>query len=106
MVGRPELGTKCACASCAERFYDLSRSPAVCPKCGAIQPPVSVRRPVRPSPANPHLSRRPVPIIAEEEAEPLAAVEDDEQEDVEAAKDVAAIDAEVDGDVDPDIVRD
>ena len=106
MVGRPELGTKCTCASCAERFYDLNRSPAVCPKCGATQPPVSARRPVRPSPGSVHLSRRPQPIIAEEEAEPLAVTEDDEDEDADDAEDVPEIDADVDGDVDPVIVRD
>jgi uncharacterized protein (TIGR02300 family) len=108
MVGRPELGTKCACASCAERFYDLNRSPAVCPKCGATQPPVTVRapRPVRPSPGSAHLSRRLPPVVAEEEAEPLAAVEDDEDEDVDADADVPEIDADADADIGPVIVRD
>lgn len=109
MVGRPELGTKCACASCAERFYDLNRSPAVCPKCGAIQPPVSVRapRPVRPNPGSAHMShRRPLPLVAEEEAEPLTVVEDEEDEDADDAADVPEIDADMDGDVGPVIVRD
>lgn len=36
-MGRLELGTKLACTGCSERFYDLNRSPAVCPKCGAAQ---------------------------------------------------------------------
>lgn len=108
MVGRPELGTKCACASCAQRFYDLNRSPAVCPKCGAIQPPVAARapRPVRAMPGSAHMSRRPAPVIAEEEAEPLAAVEDDEDEDADDAEDVPEIDADEDVDVVPVIVRD
>ena len=34
-MGKPELGLKCVCASCNERFYDLRRSPIVCPKCAA-----------------------------------------------------------------------
>lgn len=29
-----EWGTKRACQSCAARFYDMRRSPIVCPKCG------------------------------------------------------------------------
>jgi len=108
MVGRPELGTKCVCASCAARFYDLSRSPAVCPKCGATQPPVAVLapRPVRSNFGSAHMSRRPLPVIAEEEAEPVTAVEDAEDEDVDDAADVPEIDADVDADVDPVIVRD
>ena len=108
MVGRPELGTKCACASCAERFYDLNRSPAVCPKCGATQPPVVARapRPVRTNFSSPHMSRRPLPAVAEEEAEPVAAVEDDEDEDTDDAAEVPEIDADLDADVDSVVVRD
>jgi hypothetical protein len=29
-----EWGTKRACQSCSARFYDMRRSPIVCPKCG------------------------------------------------------------------------
>lgn len=29
-----EWGTKRACQSCAARFYDMRRSPIICPKCG------------------------------------------------------------------------
>ncbi|HEX5325082.1 MAG TPA: TIGR02300 family protein [Acetobacteraceae bacterium] len=42
-MGRPELGTKCTCDGCHERFYDLNRSPAICPKCGARHEPASPR---------------------------------------------------------------
>ena len=107
-MGRPELGTKCTCASCAERFYDLNRSPAVCPKCGATQPPVVVcaLRPARTNFASARMSRRSVPVIAKEEAEPRAAVEDDEDEDAHDAADVPEIEADIDADVDPVIVRD
>ncbi len=37
-MGKSELGLKCTCVSCAVRFFDLCRVPAVCPKCGAEQP--------------------------------------------------------------------
>src|SRR6201999_1988858 len=37
-MAKPELGTKRVCFSCNTRFYDLTRSPAVCPKCGTEQP--------------------------------------------------------------------
>jgi uncharacterized protein (TIGR02300 family) len=33
-VVKPELGTKRSCPSCQTRFYDLSKDPIVCPKCG------------------------------------------------------------------------
>ena|ERR1700688_635086 len=37
-MARPELGTKRVCAACGARFYDLSKFPAICPKCGTEQP--------------------------------------------------------------------
>src|ERR1700734_190829 len=71
VMGRPELGTKCACASCAERFYDLNRVPAVCPKCGAQQPPEKPRvvRPSRSTVDFRRQTRQPVPVVAEDEVE-------------------------------------
>jgi len=30
---KPELGIKRDCPNCAAKFYDLNKSPAVCPKC-------------------------------------------------------------------------
>ncbi len=35
---KPELGQKRICVSCSTRFYDLTKSPAICPKCGTEQP--------------------------------------------------------------------
>jgi uncharacterized protein (TIGR02300 family) len=32
---KPEWGAKRTCQNCATRFYDLQKSPIVCPKCGA-----------------------------------------------------------------------
>ena len=49
------------------------------------------------------MSRRPLPVIAEEEAEPLAVDKDDGDED---ADDIPEIDADVDDDVAPVIVHD
>src|SRR5690242_1232610 len=37
-MAKPELGTKRVCVSCGARFYDLTKQPAVCPKCGTEQP--------------------------------------------------------------------
>ncbi len=102
-MGRPELGTKCACASCAERFYDLNRSPAVCPKCGAEQPPFvpRVARPVRLGPVNAFYRRRPAPAAAEEEIEPLSTVEVEDTEDDDDV-DVGDADIEPDTEVIPE----
>lgn len=34
-MSKPEWGTKRTCTTCGARFYDMLRSPIVCPKCGA-----------------------------------------------------------------------
>jgi uncharacterized protein (TIGR02300 family) len=35
-VAKPELGTKRLCGHCGTKFYDLSKTPIVCPKCATV----------------------------------------------------------------------
>jgi uncharacterized protein (TIGR02300 family) len=42
-VAKPELGTKRQCQSCGAKFYDLSKDPIVCPKCGTVFQATAVR---------------------------------------------------------------
>jgi uncharacterized protein (TIGR02300 family) len=35
-VAKPELGTKRLCGSCGAKFYDLSKTPIICPKCSTV----------------------------------------------------------------------
>lgn len=35
-MAKPEWGTKRMCQSCGARFYDMQRSPIICPKCEAV----------------------------------------------------------------------
>lgn len=43
-MANPELGAKQICPSCGTKFYDLTRRPAVCPKCQtAFDPEEAVR---------------------------------------------------------------
>jgi uncharacterized protein (TIGR02300 family) len=43
-LANPELGAKQICPSCGAKFYDLTRRPAVCPKCQtAFDPEEAVR---------------------------------------------------------------
>jgi uncharacterized protein (TIGR02300 family) len=36
-VAKPELGNKHSCQNCGTKFFDLNKSPVVCPKCGTVQ---------------------------------------------------------------------
>ena len=81
-MAKPELGSKRVCVSCQTRFYDLTRAPAVCPKCGTEQP-VEQPRPRRltGNVAEERRIKKPVPEPGIEEVE-VEGVEDVEEEDV------------------------
>jgi uncharacterized protein (TIGR02300 family) len=36
LVAKSALGTKRLCPHCGAKFYDLSKDPIVCPKCGSV----------------------------------------------------------------------
>ena len=50
-MAKTDLGTKRLCGNCGAKFYDLSKTPIVCPKCESVfvVAPVSSRS--RPEPA-------------------------------------------------------
>ena len=91
-MSKPARGTKRVCQSCGARFYDLGRSPIVCPVCQAVYqvaPPTTRRAERQPPP-----EVRPKP---EPEIEPVA-VEGPETislEEVDEAVDEAVIEAEI-----------
>jgi uncharacterized protein (TIGR02300 family) len=110
-VVKAELGTKRTCPSCAARFYDLLKSPIVCPKCGANFVPASIL----PSKGDmPAMAPAPKPraveeaddivssdveLVSLEDAEAPDVVDDDETagiEDVDLGEEAGADEAEDD----------
>jgi uncharacterized protein (TIGR02300 family) len=89
-VAKPELGTKRVCGSCGAKFYDLSKDPIVCPKCGTV---FEVVAPVARSRPDAAAAARAMPAAA-----PAAAVAAKEQEvetaDTEGAEFVSLEDAD------------
>ena len=60
-MAKPELGTKRLCGSCGAKFYDLSKTPIVCPKCTTVFViPVVTSRSRPPEPPRPVA---PVPVV-------------------------------------------
>jgi len=57
-VTRPELGTKRVCAGCNAKFYDLHKTPIVCPTCETV---FVVPKPA-PERSRPASSSRPAPV--------------------------------------------
>jgi uncharacterized protein (TIGR02300 family) len=46
-VAKPEWGSKRVCLSCGARFYDMKRSPIVCPACDTVFDPAANSKPRR-----------------------------------------------------------
>lgn len=82
-MAKPELGTKRICVACATRFYDLTKTPAICPKCGTEQP-VEQPRPRRTGgnvAEDKRAKKLPAPGLDDADVE-VEAVEEVEEEDV------------------------
>jgi uncharacterized protein (TIGR02300 family) len=108
-MAKPELGLKRVCVACGTKFYDLTRAPALCPKCGTEQPAEQprLRRVAGALPAEDKVKKRPVVPEAEGEEVELEDVEADETiEDAEELEDEAegiGEDIEVDADRDEEV---
>lgn len=48
-MAKPELGNKHQCQHCGTKFFDLSKTPVVCPKCGTVQQVAATTRMARAS---------------------------------------------------------
>jgi uncharacterized protein (TIGR02300 family) len=82
-MAKPELGLKRVCVACGAKFYDLAKTPAVCPKCGTEQP-LEVPRPRRTG-GNVAEDKRPKKAAVAEDVEvdaEVEAVEDEAEEGV------------------------
>ena len=82
-MAKPELGTKRVCVSCGAKFYDLTKIPAVCPKCATEQPEEQPR--VRRGGGNVAEEKRPkkAPAPGLEDADvEVEAADDEAEEDV------------------------
>ncbi len=103
-MAKPELGTKRLCPHCGAKFYDLSKDPIVCPKCGSVveivtasprgRPDTAVRAPATvPEEAEvPETQDAEFVSLEEADAETAGskapAAQDADEEDVELAEDI------------------
>ena len=99
-MGRPELGTKCTCSGCNERFYDLNRSAPICPKCGIQWSPETPRvsRPPRGAFTS-RLQTRQRPTVVgtdtDDDVEPANTPEDEDENDLHEPDDETEADIEI-----------
>jgi uncharacterized protein (TIGR02300 family) len=100
-LAKPDLGTKRQCANCGAKFYDLSKTPIVCPKCETVfvaAPPTARARPepVRAVEAEPE-------VVAPETAEAeFVSLEEADAESTTGKQDAEGEDIEIDPALDAD----
>ncbi|KXV68883.1 hypothetical protein AD951_09085 [Acetobacter malorum] len=99
-MSQPDLGTKRVCVSCGARFYDLHRSPAVCPKCGTEQPELVSRLRRSSDSLTPHTDT-PAPAKKEDEDIDIDSDADTDTDDVmEDTSDLDDDDDDISSDID------
>lgn len=80
-MAKPELGLKRVCVSCGAKFYDLIRSPAICPKCG-VEQPTDMPRPKRVDEVVTDQVKRTVADDSNEDIDVSLDTDDDDDDDV------------------------
>ncbi len=90
-MAKPELGLKRVCVACGTKFYDLTRAPAICPKCGTEQPAEQPRLKRAAAVADERLKKRAVAaeVDAEDGVEVEADTDDEAIEDADELEDDA-----------------
>jgi uncharacterized protein (TIGR02300 family) len=109
-MAKADLGTKRACLACGMRFYDFSRSPIICPGCGAEFDPENIIKSRKGRPAAKTTSRADVDatdddqIEDDDDADELtdAVVDDNDDDDIDFDDD-DGVDVDDDG---PGIIQD
>ncbi|MBP7669931.1 TIGR02300 family protein [Ferrovibrio sp. MS7] len=106
-MAKPEWGTKRRCLSCSAAFYDMMKSPILCPKCGTELNPdalVKSRRPAKAEEKAAKAAQKAVPV-ADDAADPEVEdgdiqddflAEDDDLEGGDVAEEID-VDAATDG---------
>lgn len=96
-MAKPELGTKRLCGGCGAKFYDLSKDPIVCPKCGTVYELAMPATRSRPEPVNARAA-----VVEEAEAPAVQEAEfvslEEADAETEGAKAPVAADEEVEVD--------
>ena len=92
-MAKADLGTKRACLACGMRFYDFSRSPIICPGCGAEFDPENIIK-----------SRKGRPAAKTAARDDSDVADDDQMEDDDNADELVAgvVDDNNGGDIDFD----
>ncbi|EFH12189.1 TIGR02300 family protein [Pseudoroseomonas cervicalis] len=102
-MAKPELGLKRTCVACGAKFYDLTRQPAVCPKCGTEQPAEQPRLRRAAAPVEEKVKKRAVAPEADTDDVELEDVDGDDA--LEDAEDLDDAEDDLDGEIEVETDR-
>jgi uncharacterized protein (TIGR02300 family) len=88
-VAKPELGNKHHCQNCGTRFFDLNKSPVICPKCGTVSQALPLSRAAHSAAAE------------EDDTEAVPAAELVSLEEADAGEDKVVVAADDDVEIEP-----
>ena len=103
-MAKPELGLKRVCVSCSTRFYDLTRAPAICPKCGTEQPAEQPK--LRRAAALPEEKIKKRVVVPEADAEEVEVEDVEGDEAIEDADDLDDADEAIGEEIEVETERD
>ncbi len=86
-MAKPEWGLKRVCQSCSAKFYDLQRSPIICPSCGATFDPDALLKSRRARPAAAKATPKEAAKKPVESVDDDALLDSDSDDDVETTED-------------------
>lgn len=104
-MAKAELGNKRICASCATKFYDMNKSPIVCPKCGTVLELTSKPSRAAASAAPPAAVAPEVEKEAEQKVD-FVSLDEADREQAGAKKATADVDVDDDFDIDDGVLAD
>ena len=90
-VAKPEWGSKRVCLNCGARFYDMDRTPIVCPACETVFDPTANNKPrrTRTTAKAPVVAAAAAKVAAldtdEVETDEIAVTDEDSEEESESA---------------------
>ena len=102
-MAKPELGLKRTCVACGAKFYDLTKQPAVCPKCGTEQPAEQPRLRRAASAVEDKVKKRPLPANTDPDDVEIEDVDADEA--IEDSEELDDAEDDLDGEIEVETDR-
>ena len=104
LMAKPDLGLKRTCVACGAKFYDMTRQPAVCPKCSTEQPAEQPRARRVAAPVEEKVKKR-APVAADADTDDVELEDVDSEDALEDADDLEDAEDDIDSEIEVETDR-